>query len=74
MHIALQGALIGALVAIVMFVADYLIIRANALQRARRSAKKPELEGAERRRMATLLRYCFFVPPAFALFFWLIWA
>ena len=73
MHIAIQGALIGLLVAIVMFVADYLLIRANAAERAKRRARKPELEGAEKKRITTLLRYCFFVPPAFALFFWLIW-
>lgn len=73
MHIAIQGALIGLLVAIVMFVADYLLIRKNAAERAKRRAKKAELEGSEKESIATLLRYCFFVPPAFALVFWLIW-
>lgn len=73
MHIALQGALIGVLVAVVMFIADYALIKKGAAERAKRHAKSVTLEQNEKTRIATLLRYCFFVPPAFALFFWLIW-
>ena len=73
MHIAIQGALIGLLVAVVMFMTDYILIRKNAAERAKRYAKKAELEGTERRRIATLLRYCLLVPPAFAIAFWIIW-
>ncbi len=73
MHIAIQGALVGLAIAIAMFVADYFLIRANAADRAKRKAKKTELDGTEKERIKTLLRYCFFVPLLFAGIFWLAW-
>lgn len=73
MRVALLGALVGLAVAIAMFTADYFLIRANAAARAKRKAKKAELDGPEKERIKTLLRYCFFVPVLFAGIAWLAW-
>jgi hypothetical protein len=42
-------------------------------ERARRTKRPPQFEDAERRRISALARFCFFMPPAFAAFYWLIW-
>lgn len=73
MNMALTGALTGAGVALLLFVAEYLAVRKEAGERARRKNQKLELDDAERRRMASNARFCLFIPPAFAAFFWLIW-
>ncbi len=73
MHIALQGALIGLLVAVVMFVTDYMIIKKGVAERAKRRGRAPEMEGTERERMKTLFRYVIFLPAGGAFLFWLIW-
>jgi len=73
MNMTIIGALVGAGVALFLFVAEYLSVRAGALERAERKHQKYELEDAERRRMASNARFCLFIPPAFAAFFWLLW-
>lgn len=73
MNMALTGALIGAGVALFLLVAEYLSVRKEAGERARRKNQKLELDDAERRRMASNARFCLFIPPAFAAFFWLLW-
>lgn len=73
MNMALMGALIGAGVALFLLVAEYLSVRKEAGERARRKNQKLELDDAERRRMASNARFCLFIPPAFAAFFWLLW-
>ena len=74
MHISVIGALVGLGVAVVMFLFDYLALRAGATERAKRLFKKTvEFDGSERKRISSLLRFCFFLPPGFALAFWMIW-
>jgi len=73
MNMALMGALTGAGVALFLFVAEYLSVRKEAGERARRKNQKLELDDAERRRMSSNARFCLFIPPAFAAFFWLLW-
>ena len=73
MHISIVGALTGAGVALFLFAVEYLLVRKEAKERARRKNQKIQLEDAERRRLASNARFCLFIPPAFAAFFWLLW-
>ncbi len=73
MHIALKGALVGLAIAVAMFAIDLYLVRAKAAERAKRKAKKAELDGTEKEHIKTLLRYCFIVPILFAAGFWLAW-
>ena len=73
MYIALQGALIGLGVALVLIAVEYMHLRKLARERAERRHVPAELDDIERRRLASLVRFCIFVPPAFAIFFWLLW-
>jgi len=68
-----MGALIGAGVALILFVAEYLSVRAGALERAERKHQKYALDDTDRKRMAANARFCLCIPPAFAAFFWLVW-
>jgi len=71
---AVTGALVGLALAVAMLLFDYLSIKAGAAERAKRQFKKTvELDPTERKRLASMIRFCFFVPPAFAFFAWLIW-
>ena len=73
MHIAVQGALVGLGVALFLLAAEYMLMVKAKNERSRRTKKPPQFEEAERRRIAGIARFCFFVPPAFAAFYWLIW-
>ncbi len=73
MNILLAGALVGTAVALMLFAADYFTLRARAAERTKGRRRKPALNGTERRRIASIARFCVFVPPAFAGIFWLLW-
>ena len=73
MYEALQGALIGLGVALFLLAVDYLHLRKVARERAERRHVPPVLDDTERRRLASLVRFCVFVPPAFAISYWLLW-
>ena len=72
MYIALQGALIGLGVALFLIAVDYLHLRGLARERAVRRHVPAKFDDIERRRLASIVRFCIFVPPAFAIFFWLL--
>ncbi len=73
MYVALQGALIGLGVALFLIAVDYLHLRRLARERAERRKVPAQFDDIERRRLASIVRFCIFVPPAFAIFFWLLW-
>ena len=73
MNMTVMGALVGAGVALFLFVAEYASVRSGARERAERKHQKYALEDAERRRIASNARFCLCIPPAFAAFFWLVW-
>jgi len=52
---------------------DYLHLRKLARERAKKRHVPPVLDDIERRRLASLVRFCIFVPPAFAISYWLLW-
>jgi hypothetical protein len=73
MHVAVEGALVGLGIALFLIVAEYMLMVRAKNERAKRTKRPPRFEDAERRRIAAIARFCFFVPPAFAFFYWLIW-
>jgi hypothetical protein len=42
-------------------------------ERAELHHRKPEFEDMDRNRIKAVVRFSIFIPPAFALFAWLIW-
>jgi hypothetical protein len=74
MHPALMGALVGAGLAILLYVADYMMIHKGATERARRKHKNQPvvLDNTERKRLRSLAMFCLLMPPAFALGFWMV--
>jgi hypothetical protein len=74
MHPAMMGALVGAGLAIVLYALDYMMIRKGATERAHRKHKNQPvvIDNTERKRLRSLLMFCFILPPAFALGFWMI--
>jgi hypothetical protein len=73
MNVVLQGALTGLGVALFLIAVDYLQLRGQARERAKKRHVAPELDDIERRRLASLVRFCIFLPPVFALSYWLLW-
>jgi hypothetical protein len=73
MHIALIGALIGLGVAVLIFVFDYMVMRGHAAERAKKRNRKAEFDATEEKQIRSLAGFCVFLPPAFALVFWLLW-
>ena len=73
MNAALQGALTGLAVALVLIAVEYMHLRKLARERAKRRHVPAVLDDTERRRLASLVRFCIFVPPAFAISYWLFW-
>ena len=72
MNIILTGALVGTGVACSLVALEYVLLRRNSAERARKTHRRDVFDGAERSRMAALVRFCILIPPAFAALFWLV--
>ena len=73
MNITLAGGLVGTAVAVLLFAVEYSMLHAGAAARAKGKRRKPALDGAERKRIGSVARFCLFLPPVFAALFWLVW-
>jgi hypothetical protein len=73
MNVVLEGALTGLGVALFLLAVDYLHLRKLARERAKKRHVPVEFDDTERRRLASLVRFCIFVPPVFAISYWLLW-
>lgn len=80
MNMTLAGALVGTAIALLLIAAEYFALRARAVARAKQArltyrtkSTTPRLNFNERQRIASIARYCVFVPAAFAGAFWLVW-
>jgi hypothetical protein len=74
MHPALEGLIIGAVLAVVLLGAEYVLQRKEAVDRAQRLKRAAELDDDQRRRISTMARFCVFIPPAFAVAWWLMFS
>jgi hypothetical protein len=72
MHPALEGLLVGFGLAALLVGSEWLLLRKAARERAEQFKSKLEFDDTQRRRIASLARFCVFIPPAFAAAFWLI--
>jgi len=72
MHVALQGFLVGLGVAAFLVVFEYIMVKKAVEERAQLKHQKPEFEPTDRNRIRAVINFCLFVPPAFALGFWLL--
>jgi len=73
MNIILTGTLVGTGVALSLVALEYMLLRRSSAERARKTHKRDVFDGAERSRMGSLARFCVWIPPAFALLFWVFW-
>jgi hypothetical protein len=72
MHPALKGLLIGLAIGIVLIVFEYMAAQKNAAERAKKMARKQELDQDERVRIRNMMTFGLFViPPLGAGIFWL---
>ena len=72
MNIAVTGAMVGTGVAFLLVALEYALLRRSSAERARKTRRPDAFDGAERSRMAALVRFCVWIPPAFAALFWLV--
>ena len=73
MHPALQGALDGLAIGEVLTVVEYLFVKKAVEERAVARHQKPQFEPTDKKRITSILNFSLFLPPAFAIGFWLIW-
>jgi hypothetical protein len=72
MHPALKGALVGLGIAVVLFLFDYLQLKQRAAERAKKMHKTVvEFDQADKGRISSLVRFLIFLPPGFAVLFWM---
>jgi hypothetical protein len=60
-------------ISILLFVFDYMMIRQNAAERAKRNHQTlVTLDSTEKKRIGALLRFCLILPPVLAFAWWAI--
>jgi hypothetical protein len=73
MHIAVQGALAGLVLGVVLVFFEYYMLKKDLEERGKRLHRKLEMDVMEKRRIHTVLRFSMVLPFAFAFGFWLVW-
>lgn len=73
MHIAVQGALYGVGLGLILIIIEYIFVKKAVEERAQLHHRKPEFEQMDRNRIKSVIGFSVFIPPAFALGAWLIW-
>jgi hypothetical protein len=73
MHIALQGLLIGAGLAIALIVFEYLAINREVAERSKRVAKKVDWDSNQISRMRGMINFGIILPIGGAIGAWWIW-
>jgi hypothetical protein len=72
MNIWLQGALVGAALAAVLIVFEYLAIVREVAERSKKVARKVEWDSNQRSRMRSMMTFGFILPIGFAVGAWLV--
>ena len=73
MNPVIEGALIGLGIGALLVIFEYMMLRQQVNERAKKLNRKAEFDMTERRRMATILRFAAILPFGFAAAFWIIW-
>ena len=74
MHPALQGALIGLALGLLLVAFEYFALNRMANERAKKFNRKAEFDVTDRRRMHTIFRFALVLPIGFAAAFWLMFS
>jgi hypothetical protein len=74
MHPALEGAIVGVVIAIILYSLEYYLLKKQAKERAIRQHKPNivEFDSTEKARLYAVRNMCFLVPPFFAAMYWMI--
>lgn len=74
LHPAVEGAIVGVIVAIVLYGLEFYLLKKQAKERAIRQHKPNvvELDSAEKARLISVRNMCAFVPVFFAAMYWMI--
>ena len=73
MNIALKGLLIGAALAVVLIVFEYLAITREVSERSKRIAKKVEWDSNQISRMRSMITFGFGITVGGAVLAWWVW-
>lgn len=69
----IKGAVLGAVVGIILVALEYLMLTKDAKEKAAKLHRKPELDETARLRIKTIARFAFVLPLLFGGIFWLVW-
>ena len=72
MHPSITGGLVGLAIAAFLIAVEYVMVKKQVEGRASPSNPKPQFEPEDRNRVKAVINFCIFLPPAFALGFWLV--
>jgi hypothetical protein len=74
LHPAVQGAIIGAIIALVLYGLEFYLLKKQAKERAIRHHKPNvvEFDSTEKARLTSVRNMCAFVPVFFAAMYWMI--
>lgn len=73
MHIALKGLLIGAALAAVLIIFEYIAISREVAERSKRVAKKVDWDSNHRSRMRSMIMFGLALPIGGAVGAWWVW-
>jgi len=72
MHIALQGFLVGAGLAVVLVLFEYAAIKREVAERSKKLAKKVDWDSNQHSRLSGMIRFGLVLPIGCALGAWLV--
>jgi len=74
LHPAVEGAIVGAVIALVLFALEFYLLKKQARERAIRQHKpnQVEFDSTEKARLTSVRNMCAFVPVFFAVMYWLV--
>jgi hypothetical protein len=73
MEEAIKGAILGGVLGIILVGVEYMMLKRDAEDRAKKLHRKPELDEVARLRIKSMARFAFVLPLLFGGAFWLIW-
>lgn len=71
MHPAVQGLIFGIVLGLVLIGVEYYFVKKQVEGRASPNNPHPEFEATDRNRVKAVVNFAIFLPPAFAIGFWL---
>jgi hypothetical protein len=74
LHPAIQGAIVGAIIALVLYGLEFYLLKKQAKERAIRQHRPNvvEFDSTEKARLSSVRNMCAFVPVFFAVMYWMV--